>query len=246
MYNYVFGVKTLAKTKSRTYMLNTAAFFCFLLVLVLLVLLRVFKTESFLAWYSRYTHTLAEYEVWLQNWGATFLSVLIILVNYILKALIPWFPISCICVASALVFKWYEAVLINILGLAILFTIKFYWGRKFGGGNAEKILAKYDTAHNFIDSSKLGSGVVLGFLRFVPFVPINSVSCLYGTTNISYSRYLCISVFGYLYRLMSYITIGRNVFDPASASFIVPLIILLFFSGMVLLCLSGAVTITAK
>ena len=236
----------MAKSKSRTYMLNTAAFFCFLFMLVLLILLRVFKTESFLSWYSRYTDTLAHYELWLQNWGATFVSVAVILVNYILKAIIPWFPISCICVASALVFKWYYALIINILGLSILFTIKFFWGRKFGGGNAEKILSKYDTAHNFIDSSKLGSRVVLGFLRFVPFVPINSVSCLYGTTNISYWRYLLISLLGYSYRLISYITIGRNVFDPASASFIVPLIILLFFSGVVLLSLSGAITITTK
>lgn len=236
----------LTKKRSGTYVLNTCAFFCFLIVLVLIVLLRVFKTDEFLSWYSRYTETLANYEIWLQTGGATLLSVFIILVNYVLKALIPWFPISCICVASALVFKWHHALLINVAGLIVLFTIKFFWGRKYGGGNAEKILSRYDTAHTFIDSSKLGSRVVLFFLRLIPVFPINSVSCLYGTTNISYPRYIVISLLGYTYRLLSYITIGRNVFDPASASFIVPLIILLFFSGVVLLSLSGAISITVK
>ncbi len=221
-------------------MLNTMAFVCFLLALGLIVLLRVFKLDAFTEWYARYNDTLLSYEIWMQTYGATWISVVSILVNFALKALIPWFPIPCLCVVSGVLFKWYYALLINIAGIIILFTIKFFWGKKFGGGNAEKFLEKFDTAHNFIDSSKLGSRLVLFVLRFVPCVPVNSVSCLYGTTNISYLKYIAISVSGFTYKLFSYTIIGRNVFDPASASFIVPFIILLIFSGVVLLTLSGA------
>lgn len=227
-------------------MLNTMAFFCFVLVLALVILLRVFRLDSFHEWYSRYIDTLASYEIWMQIYGATWISVLLILVNFVLKALIPWFPIVCLCVVSGVLFEWYYALLINLAGLIILFTIKFFWGKKFGGGNAEKILSKYDTAHNFIDSSKLGSGLVLFVLRLVPCMPVNSVSCLYGTTYIPYWQYIVISVLGFTYKLFSYTLIGRNVFDPASASFVVPLIILLFFTGLVLLTLSGAIGIKAS
>lgn len=239
----------LNKSKSRVYMLNTMAFICFLLALALIVLLRVFRLEGFLEWYGRYNDTLVTYEIWMQTYGATWISVISILVNFALKALIPWFPIPCLCVVSGVLFEWYYALLINVAGLIVLFSIKFFWGKKFGGGNAEKILSKYDTAHNFIDSGKSGSNLVLFVLRFVPCVPVNSVSCLYGTTNISYLRYILLSVFGFTYKLFSYTVIGRNVFDPASASFIVPFILLLIFSGMVLLTLSGAFEIrrlTAK
>ncbi len=228
------------KSKSRVYMLNTMAFVCFLLALALIILLRVFRLEGFLEWYNRYNSTLESYEIWMQTYGATWISVVSILVNFALKALIPWFPIPCLCVVSGVLFEWYYALLINLAGMIILFTIRFFWGRKFGGGNAEKILAKYDTAHSFIDSSKLGSRLVLFMLRFVPCMPVNSVSCLYGTTYISFWQYILISVFGFTYKLFSYTVIGRNVFDPASASFIVPFILLLIFSGMVLLFLSGA------
>lgn len=221
-------------------MLNTMAFICFLLALALIVLLRVFRLDSFLEWYGRYNDTLVSYEIWMQMYGATWISVLSILVNFALKALIPWFPIPCLCVVSGVLFEWYYALMINIAGMIILFTIKFFWGRKFGGGNAEKILSRYDAAHNLIDSSKLGSRLVLFVLRFVPSIPVNSVSCLYGTTDISYPSYVIISVLGFTYKLFSYTVIGRNVFDPASASFIVPFILLLIFSGMVLLTLSGA------
>ena len=228
------------KKKSKTYAINTMAFICFLLALALLVLLRIFSLDSFTQWYSKYVDTLAEFEVWMQTYGATFTSVFLILINFFLKAVIPWFPIACMCVASGVLFEWYYALLINIAGMIILFTVKFYWGRRFGGGNAEKILSKYETAYDFIDKSRLGSGVVLFFLRFVPCFPVNSVSTLYGSTDISYKRYLAISIIGCFYKLFSYTTIGRNVFDPASASFILPLIVLLIFSGMMLLSLSGA------
>ena len=221
-------------------MLNTMAFVCFLLALILIVLLRVFRSESFLEWYARYNDTLTYYEIWMQTYGATWISVISILVNFALKALVPWFPIPCLCVVSAVLFEWYYAIIINIAGMVVLFTIKFFWGKRFGGGNAEKILAKYDTAHNFIDSSKLGSGLVLFLLRFMPCIPINSVSCLYGTTYISYWSYIIISVAGFTYKLFSYTVIGRNVFDPASVSFVLPFILLLIFSGMALLFLSGA------
>ena len=228
------------KRKSKTYAINTMAFICFVLALALIILLRIFSNDRFTQWYSRYIDTLASYEVWMQTYGATITSVLIILLNFFLKAVIPWFPIACMCVASGVLFEWYYALLINVIGMIILFTAKFYWGRRFGGGNAEKILSKYETAYEFIDKSRLGSGVVLFFLRFVPCFPVNSVSTLYGSTDISYLRYIIISVVGCLYKLFSYTTIGRNVFDPASASFIVPMIILLIFSGMMLLSLSGA------
>lgn len=228
------------KRKSRTYAINTMAFICFVLALALIILLRIFSNERFTEWYSRYIDTLASYEEWMLTYGASFASVFLILLNFFLKAVIPWFPIACMCVASGVLFEWYYALLINLVGMIILFTAKFYWGRRFGGGNAEKILSKYETAYEFIDKSRLGSGVVLFFLRFVPCFPVNSVSTLYGSTDISYFRYILISVVGCFYKLFSYTTIGRNVFDPASASFIVPMIILLIFSGMMLLSLSGA------
>ncbi len=232
--------------KSLSYGFSTMAFFSLLIALILMILLRLFSTEEFLRWYARYTDTLNNFELWIQTYGATWISVVIILINYTIKAFIPWFPLSCICVASAVIFKWYIAVAINIVGMSIYFTAKFLWGRKHGGGNAEKILAKYDKAHTFIDSSKAGSKAVLFFSRLMPGIPIGSVSTLYGSTDIKLYEYLIISVAGFLYKIFSYVTIGRNVFDPASFGFIAPFIPLLIFSGLVLLSVSGVVSLSKK
>lgn len=228
------------KSKSWSYALRLMALVCFSLVLTLLVLLRVFQTDSFIRWYARYTETLVNFEIWIENYGATPLAVLIILVNYALKAVMPWFPVSCICVASAVIFKWYDALVINIIGLIILFTLKFLWGRRFGAGNAEKLVRKYEFIQEIIDSNHLSSGVVLFITRLLPSIPINSVSCVYGTTDMPLWRFLVISVIGFLYKAITYIIIGRNVFDPASASFIVPFIPHVMLSGIIFLSLSSA------
>lgn len=185
------------------------------------------------------------YEHWIQQNGSTLFSVLIILANFFVKSVIPWFPISCIMVAAGVLFKWYYALLINICGLVILFTIRYYWGKRFGGGNAEKILAKYDKAHSFIEKGKLGSTIVLFSTRLIPCLPINAVSQLYGTTGIEYYKYLLISLAGFSYKLFSYTIIGHNVYDPLSAKFIVPFILLFVFTGVVLLTLSGAISFSS-
>lgn len=230
----------MAKSKKAKFSLSFAAFICFLVALVLTVLLRVFKDESFLSWYNKYTDTLLYYEQWMQTYGATWISALLILFNFVLKALLPWFPISCICVVSGVLFKWYHAMIINIAGVAILFTVRYFWGKRFGAGNAEKILEKYTSVKSFIGSHDLRSNAVLFGLRFSPLVPINSVSSVYGTTDMSYMRYILVSLAGFSYKIFSYTLIGRNVYDPASASFIVPFIILFILTGFVLLSLSAA------
>ena len=235
----------MSKKKSRSYVMNFIAFICFSLSLALIVLLRLFQEPRFLVWYNKYTDTLADFDRWIQANGATWFSVAVIIANYTLKAVIPWFPLSCICVAAGVLFNWYYATAINIVGLSILFTIKFFWGKKYGGGNAEKILSKYDRAHKFVDSSKLGSSVILFVLRLIPGMPINSVSQLYGTTDIGFWKYLIVSLCGFSYKLFSYTTIGRNVFDPASARFIVPFVFLFLFTGMATLSLNGVISLTS-
>lgn len=236
----------MTKKRSTTYAFNFASFVCFLVALCLIILLRVFDRPEFLLWYGKYTDTLSRYELWLQTYGSTVVSVVIIIFNFALKAVIPWFPVSCICVASSILFKWYEALTINVVGLAVLFTIKFIWGKYKGAGNTEKLLEKYEKVHDFIDNNESGSGAVLFVLRLVPLMPINTVSALYGTTKISYPVYIAVSLFGSAYKIISYTIIGRSVFDPASASFIVPFILLFMFSGFVLLVLSGAVSIKTR
>ena len=230
---------------TRSKVLRIIAFFCFLTALALIVLLRLFETERFMRWYSRYADTLISYENWVQNLGNSALVISIILLNYVLKAVIPWLPLTIMMFVSGMIYDWYIAIPLILVGCIILFSIKFMWGRKWGGGNAKKILRRFDRANLFVDSGKLGSKMTLFIARLTPLIPVNSVSQLYGTTDLNIGSYLIISIVGFSYKLVSYTMIGRNIFNPLSLSFILPLIGLLIATGLVLLLINVIITATS-
>ena len=95
-----------------------------------------------------------------------------------------------------------------------------------------------------MERNKLGSAVVLFFLRLFPCIPINAVSQLYGTSDIEYWKYLLVSLVGFSYKLFSYTIIGRSVYDPMSASFLLPFILLFLLSGLVLLAFNGVISLS--
>lgn len=232
------------KEKARSRALNISAFVCFALSVVLLIMLQLLKIESIAEWYSRLTEILMDFEKTIENLDNRWIIILVIELNFLAKSVIPWVPISCICVISGVVFHWPIALVINISGLIMLFTVRYLWGKHLGGGNAEKILAKYKKAYAFIDLNRYGSPLMLFGFRFIPCLPINSISQLYGSLEFSFAKYLIISLVGFSYKLFSYTIIGRNVYDPLSAKFIVPSIMLFFISGIVLLMINGVIHAT--
>ena len=108
----------------------------------------------------------------------------------------------------------------------------------------EKLLSKNEKAVQLVERSQVGSAVVLFFLRLFPCIPINSVSQLYGTSEIGYWKYLIVSLLGFSYKLFSYTIIGRSVYDPMSASFLLPFILLFVLSGLVLLAFNGVLSLS--
>lgn len=75
---------------------------------------------------------------------------------------------------------------------------------------------------------------------------MNTVSRLFGSLNITYWEYIFISVGGFSPKIVSYTIIGRNVYDPLSPSFIVPIIVLLLISAVSALILNFVLDAAAK
>lgn len=170
----------------------------------------------------------------LNRWGA--LGVIMLL--FALKAFVPTVPLSVIFIATGMVFPVPVAALINICGFAVLCSIKFFWGKKHGGGNAHKFLSRSATIKSFMKLGGNGNKWMLVLLRFIPFIPINTVSRLYGGTEINPLEFILYSVLGFLPRLISWSVVGCNVTNPFTAAFTAPIIVLLMISGISLLILN--------
>lgn len=160
-----------------------------------------------------------------------------IIFSFLVKAFIPFLPFSVLFIASGMVFPPAEAWIINILGFAVLVDIKFLWGRKRGGGGAHRLLKKNRLIRDIMKLGGEGNKLILAVLRFIPFVPVGTVSRIYGAIGMNMFTFTVFSVLGYLPRLILWSQVGSNFTNPFTFSFTAPLIILFIISGLAILLL---------
>lgn len=229
-------LKNLLKEKNLSTILRFVAVSFFVLA-ALLSLLLVFVS---LPWVQKQLNDINSWFYELELFIATFdkLSALgIILFLFVIKTFFPVIPFTVLFIGTGLVFSVPVAATINIVGFVILVSIKFYWGRKFGGGGAHKLLLKSKTLSDFMEFQGNGNKWMLTVLRFVPVAPVGTVSRAYGATDMEYLPYVVFSVLGFLPRIISWSVVGCNIYDPFTPGFLVPFIVLSIISGISLLLL---------
>ncbi len=206
------------------------------LSLSLLILLALFKVPRLQDWYERYLIYLTELEIRIASFDSKWIIILSLFVLFSIKALMPLpiLPLSCVFVISSMVFMTPIALLINTIGLILIFSIRYYIGTK-RKAIPYKILKSYDEIWNILEHDGNGNPWLLFVCRFIPMFPINTVSNIYGSMRYDFKNYLIISTFAFMPKLISYLIIGRNLFNPFSAPFLVPITVLFLLAGIGLL-----------
>lgn len=234
------------KKISRKKVINIAAVAMLITAAVLVILLALLQVEPLKSWYADMQEWLIDFEnrvTSIENKNVVFL---VILTLFCIKGFIPFLPISTLCFMTGMVFPGFSAFLINMLGVALQMSIAYFKGRLFGGGNVHKFLNKYEGTRQVLEKKASAHTLLLLAFRLVPFVPMNTVSRLFGSMEIKYWEYIFISIGGFSPKIVSYTIIGRNVYDPLSPSFIVPIIVLLLISAVSALILNFALDAAAK
>ena len=209
------------------------------LSLAVFVLLISLQFDSLWRWYTQIKHSLAQLEQFILHIDISWLFALAILLLFAVKSVIPIYPTSTVCFLTGAVLPMYFAIPVNIIGFTVLLTVRYFWGSRFGAGNAWKIISKTDTMRRLIQQDGKGNSALLVALRLIPGIPVNSISGIYGSFDFGYVKFVLFSVIGFMPRLISYTFVGRNIFDPLSAGFLVPLMLILFFTGVSALSVNG-------
>ena len=207
-----------------------------LLIEVLMILLRY---DQLWTWYTDLREMLMNLEVKITNLDRSFEFVLVILLLYFIKAFFPIYTTSTVCLLTGIVLPLYMAIPINIIGIGLQFTIKYFWGQHFGAGYAWKLLMKNDSLKSAIQSDGSSNPALLFAIRLVPVVPINLVSAVYGSFSFGYKKFLIVSLLGFMPRLISFTVAGTNMFDPLSVGFLLPVMLICLLTGITLLSANG-------
>ena len=201
---------------------------CLILAVVFVVLLILSKNTHIQQWYNTYTKYLLEAEHSVEAMDDKPSILIIILFLYVFKAIFPiqFYPLSVLCAITSTVFPAYLSIPINFFGLSTFFSIRYYWGRRVGSDAIQSILNKSITIRSIIENDGRGNPWLLAVFRLIPSIPPNPVSKLYGAMGFRYRDYIILSLLGFAPQLITYTFIGRNVFNPLSAAFLVPFILL--------------------
>lgn len=215
----------------------------FILAVVFIVLLFLSKNDNIQLWYQTYQDILVDAETKVTNMDDKASVLIVLLFLFAFKAVFPiyLFPLSALCAVTSTVFPPYLSIPINILGLVILYSIKYLWGKRVGANGVQTILSRSETVQDFIEKDGKGNPLLIPLFRLIPAAPINLVSQLYGAMGFRFRDFILLSLLGYCPRLISYTFIGQNVFNPLSAAFLLPFILLFTLASVSLFASSKVV-----
>lgn len=226
------------KQKPKKYLLFGGLVFL-VLGIIAAILLFSLQFEGLWKWYVKFREQLFEIEreiTSLENLWAFFFAIIIM---FLVESLIPIYPISSVCFLSGIMLPMYYSIPVNIIGFSVTISARYFWGRKTGAGNAWRLIRKNIKLRRLIQQDGKGNPALLILLRMIPFMPINSISRIYGSFNFGYWSYLLLSVIGFMPKLISFTFVGRNLLDPFSAGFLVPVMVICIATGASLLSVDG-------
>lgn len=224
----------LRKDRLRAYAVGIAGGALIVSAILVLLLLRVLQYEEVRLWYADIRAFLHGIELRILNIRDRRLFVLAIVCLYLLKSVFPVISNAAVCVLTGLVMPTYYSLPLNVFGITIVFSMKYWIGRRYGA-KTHALIRKNKTVLSIMEGKGQGNPWLLAAFRFVPWIPLNTVSRLYGQMKFRYGRFLIVSLLGFAPRLISYTFIGRNAYDPLSASFLTPIAVLLVLTGFSLI-----------
>ncbi len=156
---------------------------------------------------------------------SAWLASLLLLVMYAVKSMSIIFPILVLQVVAGIVLPFWIALIINIIGTALTYTIPYIIGRFSGSSATEHLMKKYPKIRESINFQRDSNWFVSFILRAVSCLPADIVSMYLGSINIPYIPYVIASVIGTLPGLVPATLVGINFMNPKSTAFIVSVLV---------------------
>ena len=169
-----------------------------------------------------------------------FLAVLIMLGLFFLKSITFVIYGNILYAASGILFSLPAAVLLNVIGSAIMASVPYFIGRKAGTGCLSSLTEKYpklSVLKEFPQKNEVLSSVII---RFLGLLPGDLVSMYFGASGVRYSRYLVGTLIGLFPSIVTFSVIGMSVNDITSPTFwiaVIAEILLVISSFVMIICL---------
>lgn len=130
---------------------------------------------------------------------------------------------------SGILFPLPAAILLNIIGTAVMVTIPYWIGKKAGAAGVERIAEKYPKADSLRKFRRQNDVIFVLIARTVGILPCDIVSLYLGAVGVNYQRYLIGCLIGMLRSAITFPLMGMSIRNIRSPLFITALCVELLF-----------------
>lgn len=122
--------------------------------------------------------------------------------------------------ANGILFSFPAAVLLNVLGAAIMVSLPYWLGKRLGKDAIDRVASKYPKVEE-LRRLRTGHEFMVSFAaRAVNILPSDILSLYMGAAGVSYRKYLPGSILGMLLSLITFPIMGMSITDPGSPVFL--------------------------
>ncbi len=141
------------------------------------------------------------------------LAALVILGLFALKSISVMLYSGILFVADGILFPLPVAILVNVIGGAIMLSIPYWIGKRTGASAVERIKGKYPKAEQLGAFRSENDFFFAVILRIIGIVPCDVASMYMGAVQVSFPKYLFGSLLGILPSIVLYPIMGMGVQD---------------------------------
>lgn len=150
-----------------------------------------------------------------------FLAVVFMLFLFALKSLSIFVYCGILYIADGIIFPLPAAILMNIIGTAVMVSLPYFIGKKIGFEAVEHITEKHPKA-NILKKIRTDNEFLFVFITHViNILPYDILSLYMGAAGLPYSKYLPACILGMLPSIIAFPIMGKSITDPGSPQFII-------------------------
>ena len=140
---------------------------------------------------------------------------------YGVKSLMIFFPLKVLQFSAGLLFPVPAALLVNFLGIAVSVTVGYCMGRLLGSDAVRKLAEKNKRLSLLLEEQNGGLLLFVLFLRFLIFLPLETVSMYFGAAKAQFGTYFLGSMLGLSFNIIFSTLMAAGLTDLHAPGFYV-------------------------
>lgn len=148
------------------------------------------------------------------------LAAIIILLLFAFKSLTIVLYCGLLYAADGILFPLPIAIVLNLLGTAVMVSIPYGIGRKLGKNKVNQVVAKYPKAEQMRELRQNNDLFFPFLVRLIGLLPCDVVSLYMGAIGVKYNKYLSGCLLGMLPPCITLAIMGMSITNPHSPAFI--------------------------